>query len=99
MVGMKHLMMDSGLRQNDPVGGEQSAPKLDVTPAEAGVHLSAGAGCELDPCLRRNDSRWVGEDGASDGGRFSVRPPMPETKGRPEAAFICLVAVRRRYAA
>ena len=35
-------------------------PNLDVIPAKAGIQLSTSAGGEMDPCLRRDDSRWVG---------------------------------------
>jgi hypothetical protein len=32
---------------------------LDVIPAQAGIHFAARASRELDPCLRRDDTRWV----------------------------------------
>jgi hypothetical protein len=35
----------------------------DVAPAKAGVHSSARASGELDPCLRRDDKLWGGENG------------------------------------
>ncbi len=50
----------------------------DVIPAKAGIQASAGAGGELDPCLRRGDSRW--------GGRCRVSPPSLRSEG---ADFVC----------